>query len=244
MREGRALRRTLTIFALIVGVSLGDRTPAAPSPGSAGPSVRMTVVGDSLALGTGATDPANAFAFRVYRAVLATRPGSEVTNLAIGGSRVVDVTRLQVAQVDPRTDLVLVVVGGNDVVRRTPLAQFGSAYARLLAALRARAPRATIVACGVPDVARSPLFADTFAKTEALARADDAAVRRIARASGAAFVDLFTLTRARGINADFFASDDFHPSDAGYALLASVTEPVVERALARAATGRRVMTKR
>jgi lysophospholipase L1-like esterase len=135
---------------------------------------------------------------------------------------------------------VLVVVGGNDVVRRTPLAQFAAAYAQLLVALRVRAPRATIVACGVPDVARSPLFADTFAKTEAIARADDAAVRRVAAAHGAAFVDLFTLTRARGINADFFASDDFHPSDAGYALLANVTEPIVERALARGRSSRRV----
>jgi len=199
--------------------------PPAPAP------IAMTVLGDSLALGTGASDPANAFAFRIYRALLAARPGTEVTNDAIGGSRVADVTRLQVQELDPRADLVLLIVGGNDVVRRTPAKQFASDYATLLAAVRTRAPHAVIVACGVPDVARSPLFADSYAKTEALARSDDLAVRANARTYGAAYVDLFTMTRSRGTNPDFFSADDFHPSDAGYAQLEQVTLPVVLRAI-------------
>jgi lysophospholipase L1-like esterase len=205
-----------------------EAAPPAPAP------LAMTVLGDSLALGTGASDPANAFAFRIYRALLAARPGSEVTNDAIGGSRVADVTRLEVPELDPQADLVLLIVGGNDVVRRTPTKQFANDYARLLAAVRARAPHATVVACGVPDVARSPLFTDSYAKTEALARADNLAVRTDARTYGAAYVDLFTLTKARGSNPDFFSADDFHPSDAGYAQLERVTLPVVLRALAKA----------
>jgi lysophospholipase L1-like esterase len=195
----------------------------------------MTVLGDSLAFGTGASDPRNALAFRIYRAILAVRPGSEVTNDAIGGTRAADVTRLEVPQVDARTNLVFIIAGGNDVVRRTSPQRFASDYDRLLAAVRARAPRAVIVACGVPDVARSPLFADSYAKTEALAREDDAAVRSATRTYGAAYVDLFTATKAEGTNPDFFSSDDFHPSDAGYAQLARVTLPVVLRALAHEA---------
>jgi len=228
-REGTGCRLKVlaTLTALIAWPIAVDAhaTPAAPAP------LRMSVLGDSLALGTGATDPANALAFRIYRALLAERPGSEVTNEAIGGSRVADVTRLQVPALDPRADLVLVIAGGNDVVRRTSAKQFADDYARLLAAVRLRAPRAAIVACGVPDVARSPLFADSYAKTEALARADDSAVRAAARASGAAFADLFSLTRARGTNADFFSADDFHPSDTGYAQLETATLPAVRRAL-------------
>lgn len=215
----------LAISAAVLVRPAGAAQPA-PAP------IAMTVLGDSLALGTGASDPANAFAFRIYRALLATRPGSEVTNDAIGGSRVADVTRLQVPELDPHADLVVLIVGGNDVVRRTPIRQFASDYARLLEAVRARAPHAAVVACGVPDVARSPLFADSYAKTEAIARADDLAVRTGARTYGAAYVDLFTMTRARGRNPDFFSADDFHPSDAGYAQLERVTLPVVIRALA------------
>jgi len=222
-----ALVASVALIALIASpVAVDAQTiSAAPAP------LRMSVLGDSLALGTGASDPTNAVAFRIYRALLAERPGSEVTNEAIGGSRVADVTRLQVPALDPRADLVLVIVGGNDVVRRTSAKQFANDYARLLDAVRRRAPHAAIVACGVPDVARSPLFADSYRKTEALARADDSAVRVAARANGAAFADLFSLTRARGTNADFFSADDFHPSDTGYAQLESATLPAVRRAL-------------
>jgi lysophospholipase L1-like esterase len=228
----RFLGAVVAAISCALFAALGAAPRVAAQASSSAP-IRMTVLGDSLALGTGATDPANAFAFRVYRALLAERPGSEVTNDAIGGSRVADVTRLQVPLLAADADLVLVIVGGNDVVRRTPAKEFAADYSRLLAAARARAPHAALVACGVPDVARSPLFADSYAKTEALALADDRAVRAAARAQRAAFVDLFTLTQTRGRNPDFFSADDFHPSDAGYAQLESVTLPVVERALAK-----------
>ena len=227
MRASLVFER-LTAVAVLMLVSVVEPSAAAPLVER---PIRMSVLGDSLALGIGASDPANALAFRVYRKLLGRYPGSEVTNDAIGGARVADVTRLEVSSLDPRAGFVLIVVGGNDVVRRTPRNAFATDYARLLVAVRARAPHAVVVACGVPDVARSPLFADSFEKTEALARADDVAVRAAARAHGAAFVDLFAFTRTHGGNPEFFSSDDFHPSDAGYAQLENVTLPVVERAL-------------
>ncbi len=224
-RKGLAAAAAAALALSVTGLGAAS---AAPAP------LRMVVLGDSLAVGTGASDPANGFAFRVYRSIARERPGSEVTNRAIGGSRASDVKRLQVATLDPRaTDLVLLVAGGNDVVRKTPAGTFARDYDALLAAIRRRVPRAVVVVCGVPDVARSPLFADTAAKTEALARADDAAVRAAAARDGDAFVDLFASTRRAGTNAEFFSQDDFHPSDAGYAKLASATLPVVERALRR-----------
>jgi lysophospholipase L1-like esterase len=201
-------------------------SPAAPAP------LRIVVLGDSLALGTGANDPANGLTFRIYRALAAARPGSEITSFAIGGTRASDVRRLEVESLDPHaTDLVLLIAGGNDVIRRTPPAAFARDYQGLLAAIRARVPRATLVAFGVPDVARSPLFSDSRVKTEALSRADDDAVRRAAAANGAAFVDLFAYTYHEPESQAFFSSDDFHPSDAGYARLAAFALPVVMRAL-------------
>lgn len=232
------------VIVIIAGLAISQRVsafPASPAPRTApappaaprAPApLRIVVLGDSLALGTGASDPVNSLTFRIYRALAAERPGSEITNVAIGGTRASDVRRLEVDSLDPRaTDLVLLVVGGNDVVRRTPAAAFAREYAGLLAAIRARVPRATIVAFGVPDVARSPLFADSRPKTEALSRAADAAVRRAAAENGAAFVDLFGFTVHEATSQEFFSSDDFHPSDAGYARLAAFALPVVTRAL-------------
>lgn len=207
--------------------------PAPPVPPAAPTPLRIAVLGDSLALGTGAADPADGLTFRIYRALAADRPGSEITNFAIGGTRASDVRRLEVGSLDPRaTDLVLLVVGGNDVVRRTPVATFAREYSSLLTAIRTRVPRATVVAFGVPNVARSPLFADSRAKTEALSRADDVAVRVAAAANGATFVDLFRYTHHAATTQEFFSSDDFHPSDAGYARLAAFALPVITHALA------------
>jgi lysophospholipase L1-like esterase len=218
------------IVAVIAACAVSQRATAFPAAPAA---LRIVVLGDSLALGTGASDPANGLTFRIYRALAAGRPGSEITNFAIGGTRASDVRRLEIGSLDPRaTDLVLLVVGGNDVVRRTPAAAFAREYRALLAAIRTRVPGATVVAFGVPDVSRSPLFADSRAKTEALSRGDDAAVRRAAAANRAAFVDLFGYTHGEATSDEFFSSDDFHPSDAGYARLAAFALPVVTRALA------------
>ncbi len=212
-------------------VAFGASRTGAFADARASSPVRMSVLGDSLAFGTGASDPRNALAFRVYAAVLADRPGSEVTNQAIGGTRVADIARLEVPQLDARADLVLVIAGGNDVIRHTPLAQFARDERRLLAAIRLRAPHARIVVCGVPDVARSPLFADSFASTEAASRGADRIVRQESARVRAWFVDLFAFTHARVADPEFFSSDDFHPSDAGYAELAGVVVPIVRRAL-------------
>jgi lysophospholipase L1-like esterase len=223
----RRSRNVALACAIALSCVPGAASRAATAPGP----IRMTVVGDSLAFGIGATDPTNALGFRIYRALLADRPGTEVTDLGIGGSRVADVTRLQVAQIAADAQLVVVIAGGNDVVRHTLPARFASDYAALLAAIRRRVPSAAVVVCGVPDVARSPLFSDAFAKTEALSREDDGAVKRAAAATGSAFVDLFDFTHGHAGGPEFFSSDDFHPNDAGYAALAAIAIPVVRRAL-------------
>ena len=224
------MKRCGLILALFAALAAAQGASAFPAPPA---SLRISVLGDSLALGTGATDPTNSLTFRIYRALAIERPGSEITSVAIGGTRASDVRRLEVDSLDPHaTDLVLLIAGGNDVVRRTPAGAFARDYRSLLEAIRRRVPRATLVAFGVPDVARAPLFDDSRAKTEALSRTDDAAVRRAAAENGAAFVDLFAYTYRAAATPEFFSSDDFHPSDAGYARLAAFALPIVTRALA------------
>ncbi|GAC1590627.1 MAG: SGNH/GDSL hydrolase family protein [Candidatus Velthaea sp.] len=200
--------------------------------------VSIAVLGDSLAFGTGASDSSNGFAFRVYRSIEAARPGSEISNYAIGGSTVSDVLRLQVARLRERhADCVLVCVGANDVVRQAAPAAFAQTYRALLAAVRERAPRAAIVVVGVPDVSISPLLRDRRASVQMLATLDDAAVRAAAKAAGAAYVDLLALTRREREPAAFLSADRFHPSDSGHAAIAAVTLPLVRSALERNAGG-------
>lgn len=197
--------------------------------------MRIVTLGDSLALGTGASAPRNGFVFRAFLRVLEGRPGSRIDSYAIGGATAADVLRLQAPRLARvRADAVVVCVGGNDVVRRVGTDQFAETYARLLARVRALQPHAAIVCCGVPDVGLSPLFtgADHDAVTR-LSRDDDAAIRDAAKRAGARFADLFAITvRARREANRFLSDDRFHPSDAGYAALADAFAPVLLDALA------------
>jgi lysophospholipase L1-like esterase len=197
--------------------------------------VRVVALGDSLALATGASRADGGFIFPAFRRLLTTHPGSLLSNVAIGGSTVADVLRVQVGRVAALApDVIIVCVGGNDVVRRTAPAAFARDYRAVLATLHHTAAGARIVCCGVPDVAVSPIFADERAAVAALSAADDRAVRAAARATGARFVDFFGLTRRAGANDErFFSRDRFHPSDAGYALLRAELWPALRDAASR-----------
>jgi acyl-CoA thioesterase-1 len=182
------------------------------------------VLGDSLALGTGASDSSRGFAFDVYRGLSISHPGSEITNYAIGGSTAADVLRLQVGRLrERRADYVLVCVGGNDVARGVDPRSFARSYDALLAAVRRT----------VPNVSVSPLFADHASAILELANEDDRAARAAAAAHGAAYVDLFAVTNAMHDPARFLSADRFHPSDDGHAAIAAAVGAAFYRILYR-----------
>jgi lysophospholipase L1-like esterase len=196
-------------------------------------ALRMLVLGDSLALATGASRPDGGFIFPLFRALLPDHPGTQLDNIAIGGSTAADVLRLQVPRVaQSHPNVLIVCVGGNDVVRGTPPALFARTYRTLCDAIKHAAPYASVICCGVPDVAVSPLFADEPILIEHRSAADDAAVRAGARAIGARYVDFFGLTKERiGRDVRFFSHDRFHPSDAGYVLLREALQPALSAAI-------------
>ncbi len=231
------MRRSAALLALAALAGCARRPRPAPgTPSTPGRPVRIVALGDSLAFGTGASAPRNAFIFQAYLRVRAQHPGSRVDNFAIGGSTAADVLRLQVPRLaHARADVVVVCVGGNDVVHRVTAADFARTYAKLVGRVRALQPHAAIVCCGVPDVGLSPLFtgADHDAVTS-LSRANDAAIRAVARRAGVAFVDLYATTlREHGAVNRFLSEDRFHPSDAGYAELADALAPALLRAASR-----------
>jgi lysophospholipase L1-like esterase len=231
------MRRSAALLALAALAACARRNPP-PLRASATPGrpVRIVVLGDSLAYGTGASAPRNAFIFRAYLRVREQHPGSRIDSYAIGGSTAADVLRLQASRLaHARADVVVICVGGNDVVHRVAAADFARTYANLVARVRALQPHTAIVCCGVPDVGLSPLFtgADHDAVTR-LSRQDDAAIRAVARRARAEFVDLYATTmRQHGDVNRFLSEDRFHPSDAGYAQLADALAPALLRAAPR-----------
>jgi lysophospholipase L1-like esterase len=227
------------IFVSLAAAALSGcehRTSAELERGPRVPGVRIVALGDSLAVGVGASTPENGFIFQAYRRLLASRPGSRIDDFAIGGATAADVLRLQIPRLSQEhADVAIVCVGANDVVHRTEPSRFAQTYAELVARVRAALPKAGLIVCGIPDVALSPLFTGSDATSIArLSACDDAAVRTIAKRSGVAFVDLYGLTqRDRAEARELFSDDRFHPSDAGHTAFAKVLTPLVLQAAER-----------
>lgn len=218
--------------AFLAGLGLALTVPGAAKADAA--RVRIAALGDSLALGTGASRADGGFLFRAFRTVLATRPGSSIDDVAIGGATIATVLRLELPRlVGTRYDVAIICVGANDAIRRTPGEDFHFNYGLLLQGVAHAARHARVICCGVPDVSLSPLFSDERDAIRGAAEADNRAVRQLAAASGAAFVDLFALSHARRDPARYLSGDRFHPSDAGYELFAQALVPILERSLAQ-----------
>jgi acyl-CoA thioesterase-1 len=232
-RTAGSLRRRAFFGLLVVAGCAPHRVYGPSSTAGDGPPIAITVLGDSLALGTGASDSSRGFTFDVYHSLAITHPRSEITNYAIGGSTAADVLRLQAGRLRERNaDFVIVCVGGNDVARGVDPESFARSYDALLAAVRRHAARAHLIAVGVPDVSISPLFADHADLIRRLAVEDDRAARAAAAKHGAAYVDLFAITNGMRDPATFLSADRFHPSDSGHAMIAGAALPVFRRALA------------
>ena len=225
------MMRAVAIAAVVVAFACGLPTTTRANDAR---EIRLTVAGDSLALGVGASDSSRGFAFDLFKRIAQTHPRSEVTNLAIGGATASDVARLELDRIAAtQPDIVILEVGANDLVRRHGAKTFDAQYRRLALGVRRVAPRARIVLFNVPDIAVSPIF-EIPAKPglRRLARAYNATVASVARRIGASVVDLFKFSQAARENpARYFSADQFHPSDDGHAAIANDAWPTLEALL-------------
>jgi lysophospholipase L1-like esterase len=195
----------------------------------------MAVVGDSLAYGTGAGSTHLGFAYRLYTRLREGKPQSTYVNVAVPGATMADVTSLQVPQLRKlHPNVVLIVAGANDMLQTSDVGMFSRRYARMIEAVRAAAPRARIIASGMPDVSAT-LHVPAFAKgaASALCATLNEEMHRVAMRQGAIFLDLFALTNPAAADhyGKYLSADGFHPSAQGYAELAKAAYPILETAL-------------
>ncbi len=84
------------------------------------PTHTVLVMGDSSAVGVGAATPSESVAGYLG----ADFPDAQITNLAISGLRLAGlIVELQKLPANTHVDLLILQIGGNDIVNRTPLAQ-------------------------------------------------------------------------------------------------------------------------
>ena len=198
--------------------------------------VTMVVLGDSLAYGLGATNVENGLAHLIFRRLREDRPGSTYANYAVPHSTMGDVLRHQLPHLhQSNAGLVLLVAGANDLRFTRDPAIIKRRFQKLLETVHDLAPRAAVVAGGMPDVTQTigvPVFLKPAAAR--LCRRINDAMRGVVARSGDEFIDMFEYTSAPLVaGAQYMCDDGYHPADFGHAEIAERSYPSVAKALLR-----------
>jgi lysophospholipase L1-like esterase len=191
-------------------------------------TLRLAVLGDSIAYGTGATRAADTLGPRLVAALGAAGIQAEHRVFAVPGAVSADL----VAQVERarawRPQLAVVVIGANDLTHLVPPERAAAALRGAVRTLRAGG--AQVVLAPAPDLSIVP-HVPPFLRE--IVRAGSALMRsaqtRAVRAEGGLVADADGATSAAfAADSRLFSADRFHPSSAGYAVIASALAPVVE----------------
>ena len=182
--------------------------------------LRLAVLGDSIGFGQGAARPEDTPAARLTRALEARDVAVTARVLAVPGARSSGLRSQVDRALDWQPDVAVIVIGANDISHRVPPAEaageLGSAVRRLREAgaevVVAPAPDLSVVP-QVPAAYRAVVKAGSGLLRTAQVTAVTAAGGRVADADGAT-------STAFGADAGLFSGDSFHPSSAGYAVIA------------------------
>ncbi|WP_405376182.1 MULTISPECIES: SGNH/GDSL hydrolase family protein [unclassified Microbacterium] len=195
-----------------------------------GEPLELLMLGDSIAAGLGATRRKDTLGARLAKGVARQlqRPVRLRTGAVVGAESSDLAGQIDGLPSDYRPDVAVIVVGGNDVTHRVPVA---AAAAHLVTAVeRLQGTGAVVVVGTCPDlgalravpqplrIIASRLSHQLAAAQAAGARAAGAHVVSLRRAVGA-----FFLTDPDGM----FSLDRFHPSALGYRRTAEALRPVV-----------------
>jgi lysophospholipase L1-like esterase len=186
-------------------------TPLQVEP--ARPDLRLLMVGDSTAVGTGASSPQASLAGLLAQAY----PSLAIENRARDGARFEGV--VEQLEAGGRFDLVLIMAGGNDVMRMRDADATRAEIDRSARLAQGLAPQVAFLPAG--NVGNAPFFFPPISwLMTSRARTLHADVQSAAARTGAVYVNLFKaaaddpFVQRPGLH----ASDGLHPSDAGYRL--------------------------
>jgi lysophospholipase L1-like esterase len=187
-------------------------------------------LGDSTGAGVGALN--GGYVARLYKRILEQRPGSQLANLCVSGATTADVLRSQLnigVAKDPQ--LVTLGIGINDIGHSVPIEQFAGNFDRVLSTLKKT--RARIVVTNIPDVSIARMVPSYLrGRYHQLIVTFNQRLEEIANRHGITIFDIFSITtRELPSHPEYFSTDGFHPSDAGYEMWAVEMWPVIERIL-------------
>jgi acyl-CoA thioesterase-1 len=191
-------------IAVVVAWLLHSDTPRAARPTH---GTTVVAFGDSLVAGRGASDGQD------FVTVLSQRTGIPIVNAGRSGDttgRALARLQTDVLAYDPR--IVIVLLGGNDFLRRVPVDQAFDNLGTIVERIRSRGSAVILVGVSVG------LLSDPYAaRYEALAR-------RTASGLVPGILDGI-------IGHSSLMADTIHPNDRGYAIVADRVEPMLRELL-------------
>ncbi|WP_092786563.1 SGNH/GDSL hydrolase family protein [Actinokineospora terrae] len=190
-------------------------------------TIRFHVLGDSLAVGVGCTSPEQTIGHRLATVLRGDGHRIDLSVHAVSGARSTDLARQVHASAAAGVDLALVVIGANDLTSFTAPA-VGARLVQDAVAHLVGAGAAVVVATA-PDLSIvshvPPAYRDLVRQASRLyAEAQSDAATRAGGTVAALGPDLFDRFRS---DPALFSADRFHPSPAGYALIAEALSPCV-----------------
>jgi len=187
----------LASLAIVLAAGCGKPKESALPAGS-----KVLALGDSLTAGYGVNTP------EAWPVLLASRTGWVVINAGISGDTSAGaLARLPALLEEHRPALVLVTLGGNDMLRRVPELETVANLGSMLALLKASGARAVLVATPQPSVGAAVLRNLSAAAFYA----------KVAESNG---VPLIESPIADVLSDPLMKIDPLHPNAAGHALLA------------------------
>ncbi len=175
----------------------------------------MLVLGDSTAVGVGAARAEESVPGRVAAFIDA----SSVENYAQSGARAFALADQRAKAKLDRYELILIQIGGNDVVRFNSVEKVSDELERVVRALPP-ANRVVILTAGdVGDTDVLPFFLNPLYSR--LTKTYNSALQERSNALGITYVNLYedpSRQKFRNDHATYLAADRFHPSSAGYGL--------------------------
>ena len=196
-------------------------------------TIRVALLGDSIAAGAGASRAADALGPRLVTGLAARGVDATTQVYAVSGAR----SSALRGQVDRALTwaphLAVVVIGANDLTHRTPPAQAASALED--AVRRLRSAGVEVVVAPAPDLSAVPQVPSGLRAVlqAASTQLRDHQIAGTTAADGHVADGDGTTSRAFAADPALFSADRFHPSSRGYAVIAEALLPVVYAATTR-----------
>jgi lysophospholipase L1-like esterase len=189
--------------------------------------LRVVVLGDSIAFGTGASRSEDTLGSRLAAALTGDGFDVDLRVLAVPGAVSAQLAS-QVRRAEQLApDLAVVVIGANDLARFVPADQAAADLAAAVTVLRAGG--SDVVVVPAPDMSMVPFVPPAFRPAvQAACRLLQQRQERAAEAAGASVAHVAAeMAGAFAADPAMFSADRFHPSSAGYASIAAALTPHV-----------------